>query len=356
MNILFLQNCVSPHQMPYIEELSVMTKVNKVAVVVPRVDYNERKEMGWKASKLLNSQNIDFLISPTINAVKQLFESCKEDDTYCFFSGINAFPEIVPWMKLSFGYSFHRGIITEPPLLYYHPLWQHKLRFALKDWQYVKYFEHVFVMGDEFVSYYQFWSKRWKVSPFIYCTEWKKRTLPVPTTQLLKVLYVGSLNDRKNVEQMFAKLSQNRNLELGLVGDGEKHAVIEQMKKEAKAKVMLYGIQPMEKIPEIMQQYDVLILPSKHDGWGAVVNEALTLGLYVITSNHCGASYLLKDAQQGMIFSLEDKSSLSQTIDVCIEKRDWIRATVNDRIAWSRECISAKAVAKYFLKQLIIKS
>lgn len=338
--------------MPYIKELLGTEKVDKVVVVAPRADYNERKEMGWKASRLLAS-NVDFLINPTIDDVKELFENCKEYETYCFFSGINAFKEIVPWMKLSFSYSFHRGVITEPPLLYYHPLWQHKLRFALNDWRYVKYFERVLVMGDEFISYYQSWTKKWKVSPFIYCTEWKERTLSVPITKQLKVLYVGSLSERKNVEQMFAVLSQEVSLELGLVGDGEKRTIIEQMKKEAKAKVTFYGMQPMEKVPEIMQRYDVLILPSKHDGWGAVVNEALTLGLYVITSNHCGASYLLKDIQQGMIFDIKDKSSLVQTVNVCIAKRDWIRNTVNDRIAWSREYISGKAVAEYFIKQLL---
>lgn len=353
MNLFFFQNCISPHQLPFIKELPAFTDVDRVVVIAPRVDYDNRKLMGWETSDQLLVSNIEFIIAPSVDQVKRLYESSQGEDTYCFFSGINAFKEIVPWMKLSFSYSFHRGIITEPPLLYYHPLWQHKLRFALNDWRYVKYFERVLVMGDEFISYYRFWTKRWKVSPFIYCTEWKERTLPVPVTKQLKVLYVGSLSERKNVEQMFAVLSQEGSLELGLVGDGEKHSIIEQMNKAAKAKVTFYGIQPMEKVSEIMQQYDVLILPSKHDGWGAVVNEALTLGLYVITSNHCGASYLLKDIQQGMIFDIKDESSLIQTVNVCIAKRDWIRNTVKDRITWSREYISGKAVAEYFIKQLL---
>lgn len=202
------------------------------------------------------------------------------------------------------------------------------------------------------MNYYRFWSKRWKVLPFIYCTEWKERTLPVPITEKLKVLYVGSFSDRKNVVAMFSILSQKSELELGLVGDGEKRTLIETMNKEAKAKVILYGMQPMNRISEIMQQYDVLVLPSKHDGWGAVVNEALTMGLYVVTSNHCGASYLLKDRQQGIVFNLESSSSLNNVIDTCIANRDWIRKTVNERIAWSKDHISCKAVAHYFMQNL----
>lgn len=137
------------------------------------------------------------------------------------------------------------------------------------------------------------------------------------------------------------------------MGDGEQRATIEQILTKAKAKVIMYGTQPMEKVSEIMQAYDVLILPSKHDGWGAVVNEALILGLYVICSNHCGASYLLKEEQQGLIFSLEDTDSLNCVIESCISRRYWIRQTVDLRIAWSKVHISGTAVAKYFMQQLV---
>lgn len=220
MNLFFFQNCISPHQIPFIEELSVFTDVDRVVVIAPRVDYDDRKLMGWKTSKLLETKGIEFLITPTMKVVQRLYEECKGIETFCFFSGINAFPEIVPWMKLSFNYSFKRGVITEPPLLYNHPLWLHKLRFALKDWRYVKYFDYLLVMGDEFVPYYRFWSKKWKVLPFVYCTEWRERIYPIPTSEKLKVLYVGSLSDRKNVVEMFQVLCQKTDLELGIVGDG----------------------------------------------------------------------------------------------------------------------------------------
>lgn len=76
------------------------------------------------------------------------------------------------------------------------------------------------------------------------------------------------------------------------------------------------------------------------------------MGLYVVTSNHCGASYLLKDRQQGIVFNLESPSSLDNVIDTCIVNRDWIRKTVNKRIAWSKDHISCKAVAHYFMQNL----
>lgn len=47
MNLFFFQNCISPHQIPFIEELSVFTDVDRVVVIAPRVDYDDRKLMGW---------------------------------------------------------------------------------------------------------------------------------------------------------------------------------------------------------------------------------------------------------------------------------------------------------------------
>lgn len=109
MNLFFFQNCISPHQIPFIEELSVFTDVDRVVVIAPRVDYDDRKLMGWKASNLLKVSNVEFIIASSVDQVKKLYESCKGEDTYCFFSGINAFAEVVSWMKLSLNYPFKRG-------------------------------------------------------------------------------------------------------------------------------------------------------------------------------------------------------------------------------------------------------
>ena len=62
MNLFFFQNCISPHQIPFIEELSVFTDVDRVVVIAPRVDYDDRKLMGWKASNLLKVVMLSLLL------------------------------------------------------------------------------------------------------------------------------------------------------------------------------------------------------------------------------------------------------------------------------------------------------
>ena len=359
MHLLFFQNIISPHQMPYIKHLPKMEGVDEVVVVVPEVSLGERDALGWDAKKWLQTEGIRFIVAPWPDDVEELIESYSDRDTWCMFSGINAFPEVAKWFRTSLKYKVKRGVITEPPYVYDHPLWQHTIRFALKDWRYVKFIDKIFVMGDEYLNYYRFWNKRWEVIPFMYCTEWRERGDDANDNlnANLKLLYVGSLSHRKNVQcllkaAMLLSKEEQSKMEIGIVGDGDEREALERIAGRLVTNVQFYGTQPMETIPEIMEQYYVLVLPSRHDGWGAVVNEALTLGTYVICSDHCGAKMLLKSADNGLVFKSDNDKDLASKIRICIQERDKIREGATRRIDWSRENIAGKAVASYFLSRL----
>lgn len=348
MNLLFFQYCVSPHQMPYIKLLSTLPNVEELIVISPYTDLGERKDMGWH----VGDYGVKTIIAPSDNEVRALLERFDNKETWCLFSGINAFKEVANWMKMSLKYDVRRGVITEPPRTYIYPLWMHWIRFALKDWRYVKYFDRFYIMGDEYVSYYQMWSKKWHVIPFMYCTDWKERTMPVPSSKKLRLLFVGELCHRKNVGLLLDAIKGNEKTETGIVGDGDEREMLMTKARENGDNVTFYGSKPMEEVANIMQQYDVLVLPSRQDGWGAVVNEALTLGLYVICSDQCGAKFLLRDESRGMIFRSESCNDLRGKIAHCVEKIEDIRGSVESRIEWSRENISMRAVAEYFLNGL----
>lgn len=349
MNILFFQNCISPHQMPYIQHLKKMKDVKNVVVIAPVIDERKRKAMGWNTS----DYDIETIIAPDDSDVESLLRNTEKEETWCMFSGINAFPDVTRWMKMALKYNVRRAVISEPPLVYNHPLWMHSIRFALKDWTYVKYFDKFFLMGDEYTTYYQRWSKKWDVVPFMYCTEWRERTLPSPTHNNLRVLYVGSLCHRKNVEIIIDATKETKDIEIGIVGDGEELDNLKNKVKNAESECMFFGNKQMAEIPDIMQQYDVLVLPSRHDGWGAVINEALILGLYVICSDHCGAKYLLKEDNLGQVFESENIDNLRSKLMWCSKNLSMIRDGIATRIKWSKENISGEAVAQYFYDNLL---
>jgi glycosyltransferase involved in cell wall biosynthesis len=62
----------------------------------------------------------------------------------------------------------------------------------------------------------------------------------------------------------------------------------------------------------VLQRCDVLVLPSRHDGWGVVLNEAASLGKALIASDACGgAHHLIVPQLNGFRFPSGDIAALA---------------------------------------------
>lgn len=345
MTLLFFQNCVSPHQIPYIKELVLYPNVKKVFLIVPRYDYNERQEMGWDNKRLIDNTGIRLLYRPNEKTVKELLN--ENENSYCFFSGIRADADVFSWFKASLKYKVKRYIITEPPFTYNKPLWMHYIRFFLQDYKYVKYIDGIFGIGDAAVKYYRNISKRWKVFPFQYVTEHNERTKGIPTGNL-KLLFVGSLCRRKNVRIVIEALKGIKDIEFTVIGNGEERFELERLANKNKVSVTFLGSKSMKEVPSLMQEHDVLVLPSLHDGWGAVVNEAMDLGLYVIVSDRCGAKMMIEKRKTGDVFKSNDVRNLKDSILYCIKLKSNIRGNIKGNISLF-ENFRSKSVSKYLI-------
>lgn len=349
MNIIFFQNCISPHQIPYISECINDPKVQGVYLIAPRVDYSIRKDMGWDSINLLKGTNIKYFLTPNDEQVCQLLEN--ESNIFCIFSGIRADKDVFHWFKLSLKYQVHRYIITEPPYTYNKPLWMHYIRFYLQDYRFIKRINGIFGIGEMAVNYYRNISKKWNVFPFQYVTQNIQRSSPIPSGRI-KLLFVGSLIPRKNVKIVIEALKNNSNIDFTIIGDGKEKRKLELLANRNHVNINFLGTQSMQKIPVFMQQHDILILPSLHDGWGAVVNEAITLGLYVIVSDRCGAKALIKSIKDGYIYKCHKISDLKQALQYITDNITNIRANTEKRIEQAQQ-IQGKNVAKYFVNCLL---
>lgn len=325
MKLLFFQNCVSPHQVPYIKEVALKPNIESVFLIVPRYDYNERRDMGWDNRKLIENTSVRLIYQPQIGLIRELLE---QKEVYCFFSGIRADKDVFNWFKESLRYHVKRYIITEPPFTYKKPLWMHYIRFYLQDYKYVKYIDGI---GEDAVKYYKNISKQWKVFPFQYVTAHRERTQKAPEGNL-KLLFVGNLCKRKNVSIVIKALKGLKNIEFTIVGDGEERTNLEKLASKYKVSASFTGTKNMNEVPAIMQEHDVLILPSLHDGWGAVVNEAMDLGLYTIVSDRCGAKAMIEKGITGEIFAANDIQSLKESISHCLEIKNNIRTNIKKNI------------------------
>ena len=319
MRLLFFQNCVSPHQMPYIE---VLAERHDVTVIVPFIAYESREMMGW--GQYETHSPVRMIVSPTDEEVQNLFEESYDGRTVALFSGISAFRDVKPWFLISLDYPVERGIITEAPYTYRYPLWMHKLRFIIQDYRFVKYIDYIFAIGQPCEEYYRTWGASWKIVPFDYCVAPRPAAdeIPIVGHDTANFCFVGSLDRRKNVLSMlkaFTLFRQKhreafRQCRLTIVGDGKQRNRLERYVNDNHLDeiVTFTGTLPMNSARQIIAQSHALILPSLYDGWGAVVNEALMEGTMVYCSNKCGASVLIDHPSRGRIFDPKDVQALAK--------------------------------------------
>lgn len=108
------------------------------------------------------------------------------------------------------------------------------------------------------------------------------------------VLFSGSLILRKGVDllaEAFKRVATDRpNLRLDLLGTGELEAGLRRRLEPIREQVRFLGFQQWADLPMFYRAADVLCAPSRYDGWGLIVPEALAAGLPVIATDQMGAA------------------------------------------------------------------
>lgn len=111
----------------------------------------------------------------------------------------------------------------------------------------------------------------------------------------------------------------------------------------------MLGTKNNSEILQLLSKHDVFIMSSHYDGWGAVVNEALTCGLYVICTDKTGAKELVLEENRGIIYKAGNISQLRKCIQSCHERAVLIQESREERRKWAKEHINGKTIANYFL-------
>jgi glycosyltransferase involved in cell wall biosynthesis len=97
-------------------------------------------------------------------------------------------------------------------------------------------------------------------------------------------------------------------------GDGPLRSSIEERAKSLKIfdRVRMLGFVGQLQMPPLYRASDLLVLPSAHDSFGYVVNEAMACGLPVAISDRVGAKFdLVQPGENGYIFPAGDVDALA---------------------------------------------
>ena len=141
---------------------------------------------------------------------------------------------------------------------------------------------------------------------------------------MLRILYVGRLLPRKGVDllvEAFNQLCAHRNATLRIVGEGSDLARLQQMQSPAaRQRTKWVGKVTNDQALRQYAQADVLVLPSRYEPWGLVVNEAMAAGLPVIAHHRCGAAIdLIEPGCTGLLLNELSATAIVTALDRCAE-------------------------------------
>lgn len=190
-----------------------------------------------------------------------------------------------------------------------------------------------------------------KVFPFAYFLPITTDSFPQRSigSDRYRILFVGQIIERKRLDLLITAISQLKTemVELTVIGSGP---LENQLKKLAEVKlpnrVEWIGSLPIDEVKAQMALADCLVLPSKHDGWGAVVSEALISGTPAICSDTCGAAVVVKASGYGGVFQSGNIDDLVSLLNATIHKGKLTDQQSQKLADWAR-CLGGPAGARY---------
>lgn len=137
----------------------------------------------------------------------------------------------------------------------------------------------------------------------------------------LRVLFVGSLTQRKGLSYLFNACAElGREVSLSVVGRAPRS--VPKVLSDALQGVRHVSTLPHDGILESMRQHDVLVLPSLVEGFGLVINEALSQGIPVVTTPNTGAADTFAGPSRKWIVPVADSAAIAARLAAWSADRD----------------------------------
>lgn len=310
MNILFLSNIATPYQLDFLKSLDKHKDINAYGYFL----YAKEKNREWRLDLPENVYIANF--KKSISCYKKFFRFLKTHKIDIIIIGGYALPmtlfaialtklknkDLYFWLERPINEpSGFRGKLKE--IYLYLVLRQSKKIFAISKLavqRYQQYHSSVFNL-----PYSMYLDKFYDIS--------RKKTF---SKKNINFLFSGQYIERKNiVNTIHAFMAvDDPDIRLSLIGGGELENEINKL-VEKDGRITNHGfIQPTELI-DVYKSNDVFLMPSRHDGWALVINEAMAAGMPVISTEKVGAvAEYIEHGENGFICQ-ESSQSIQRGIE-----------------------------------------
>ncbi|MEM9773558.1 MAG: glycosyltransferase family 4 protein [Chloroflexota bacterium] len=181
-----------------------------------------------------------------------------------------------------------------------------------------RYATHIFLttaqMKTEVVKSYGIPAKKITIMPN-YVDTTMFRSLPGVATVPGRIVFVGRLNDVKNLDLLIEGMAQARSDLHGVfAGSGELKPELKALAQRRGIDVEFLGNQPNDKLPEIVNSASVFALVSKFEGHPKVLIEAMACKVPVLGSRVPGIKEIINDGENGRLCE-PDPADIAKILD-----------------------------------------
>lgn len=166
------------------------------------------------------------------------------------------------------------------------------------------------------------------------------------------VVFVGKFTPKKRPQDVLEAARLLPGVDFIMVGEGPLGIELRRAAKDL-PNVTFTGFKNQTELPHVIAAADVLLLPSEHEPWGLVVNEAMACGLVPVVSDAVGCAPDLVTGA-GETFPTGDIPALCRALEAGLQTAatDDTPARLHDRV----ERFSLKACAVAYESALISTS
>ena len=122
------------------------------------------------------------------------------------------------------------------------------------------------------------------------------------------VLFIGRLNEQKNLFNLLQAFKKLDGFTLDIIGEGHLKEKLKEKSEEYRIKINFLERFPNNKIPEILNQYQIFILPSHFEGNPKVLLEAMSCGISCIGTDVYGINNIIIHKKNGYLCKTNAKS------------------------------------------------
>lgn len=349
---IFWQNINSMHQSAFLKALAMRYEVT---LVTARTGTG-REEMGWSEPdlpgvKVLHIREIDW---------KDLIRRHAGPEDCHVFAGLHAFAPVHAALQEAMRHACRIGVYAEPLVMRGPAGLLKQFRGYFDRVWYAPRLDFVLCIGPACRRQYLGWGfAAERLYPWAYVTEACPEPLPVAeANRPIRIIFPASFIRRKGADillQAVSRLPPSHPFEF--IGYSMPHGDLDAFQRRWQDRIKdfphirLLPYTNNADVRRALAAADLMVLPSRFDGWGAAVNESLMAGTPVLVSDRCGAASVIAGKELlGSVFGPPDVGSLTAALARTLQEgHPSPERRLSIRI-WAEQHLSGQALADHFLQ------